>query len=40
MFPESVLKKLTEEEQLAIIADLEQNNKILQEKNDIIDTHL
>lgn len=37
MLPESVFRKMTEDEQLDFIAALEANNKVLKEKNDIIE---
>lgn len=37
MVPDSVIQKMTKEEKLYYLSALEENNKVLQEKNDIID---
>ena len=37
MIPDSVIQKMTKEEKLYYLSALEENNKVLQEKNDIID---
>ena len=36
MIPDSVIQKMTKEEKLYYLSALEENNKVLQEKNDII----